>query len=165
MELNWERDQRIDESALDVEWLEQAPLAIRYAKYWLYLRKKAQIAHENLKTVRSELVHRVNLKPAKTTGKEKPNIADIEAYYRRHSRYKQAKTEWMGAQDEADFAEVVKNEICFTRKAALEGLVALHGQQYFAGPSSPHNLTKEREKWQRQRNTDNKVALGMRRNK
>jgi hypothetical protein len=32
------------------------------------------------------------------------------------------------------------------RKSALENLVRLHGQSYFAGPSVPHNLSEERQK-------------------
>ena len=52
----------------------------------------------------------------------------------------------LDALKECNDAEIVKNEISFTRKAALENLVQLHGQSYFAGPSVARNLQKERER-------------------
>lgn len=32
--MNYEKDIRIDETALDLEWLSQAELAIKYGRYW-----------------------------------------------------------------------------------------------------------------------------------
>ena len=40
------------------------------------------------------------------------------------------------------------------QKTALENLVKLHGQQYFAGPSVPRDLSKEWERHERQKSVD-----------
>lgn len=143
--MNYEKDIRIDETALDLEWLSQAELAIKYGRYWATCKDRVTRAEENIKLIRSELIAEANDNPVECCNKEKPNAADIEAYYRRDKRHIKAKDEWLEASKELSIAEVVKNEISFTRKAALENLVILHGQQYFAGPSVARNLSKERE--------------------
>lgn len=161
--MNYEEDIRIDESALDVEWLEQGPLAIRYGRHAVHMAAEVRRLEEVKKTIRSELVLEANKNPSKCLGKDKPNAADIEAYYRDHQRYKDVIEELLEAQEEAEYAEVAKNEICFTRKKALEMLVELHGQQYFAGPTMPRDLTEERALRQRQKRSDAGVAAKMRR--
>jgi hypothetical protein len=144
-EFNYEKDIRISEGDLDIEWLEQAELAIKYGRIWANAQKKLTLAEENIKVIRAELIAEANESPKKYCKKEKPNAADIEAYYRTHPDHVQAKKEWVEAQYECNMAAVAKNEFSFTRKAALENLVQLHGQNYFAGPKIPRNLSNERE--------------------
>ena len=163
MKLNYEEDCKIDETALDVEWLEQTPLARRYIKNKLNWWKKLQQAHEELKTIRSELIHEVNEDPKGTVGKDKPNAGDIEAYYRRQERYKEAKQKWIDAEYEYQYASDMQMEISLGRKKSLEQLVELHGQNYFAGPRVPRNLTQEKEN--RQKRADAGVAGKMKRNR
>jgi hypothetical protein len=43
------------------------------------------------------------------------------------------------------------------RKDALENMVRLHGQQYFAGPRIPRNLTEERQAKQKKADTQIKM--------
>ena len=144
--MNYEEDMYIDETALDIEILEQATLALKYGRYWAECRERVTRAEENIKVVRSELIKLANQDPDKYLGDGiKPTGPNIEAFYRSHPDHKEAKEEWIEAQFELDMAEVAKNEISFTRKAALENLVRLHGQQYFAGPSTPHDLSELRE--------------------
>ena len=154
--MNYENDIRIDETALDVEWLEQASLAIKYGRHYAECRKVLVQAEEKIKVIRAELIAEANEDPQRCCNKDKPNAADIEAYYRNHKRHKRAKELWVEAQFELDMAEVAKNEISFTRKAALENLVRLHGQQYFAGPQGPRDLSVERQF--RQKRTDAGIA-------
>lgn len=163
--LNFEQDIRIDESALDVEWLEQTSLAVKYAKNAVKAAARVRQLEEEKKTIRSELILEANEDPKGTIGKDKPNAADIEAYYRNHTRYKRTLINLLEAQEEAEFAEVAKNEICYTRKKALEMLVILHGQQYFAGPSVPRNLSEVYAKAQqeKQKQIDRKVGRAMQR--
>jgi hypothetical protein len=163
--MDYEKDILIDASALDVEWLEQGPLAVKYAKYAAKAASRVRRLEEEKKTVRSELILEANEDPKGTIGKDKPNAADIEAYYRNHKTYKEVIERLLEAQEDAVFAEIGKNEICFTRKKALEMLVVLHGQQYFAGPSVPRNLTElyaERNQ-ERQKQLNQKVGKAMQR--
>lgn len=145
-ELDYEHDMIIDESALDVEWLEQAQLAMRYIKNAVQARQQERLAAEKVKTVRSELINEANEDPEGCTGKSKPNAQDIEAYHRNDPRYKEAKEEWIKAAYEADFGELAQKEVSWSRRQALENLVTLHGQQYFAGPKVPRDLSGEVQK-------------------
>lgn len=150
--MNYEEDVQIDETALDVEWLEHGALALRYARHAAQCAAEVRRLEEVKKTIRSELILEVNANPEELIGKKSPNAGDIEAYYRSHPRYQKAVEKVLAAQEEAEFAEVAKNEICFTRKKALEMLVQLHGQQYFAGPRIPRDLAEEREIRQKKMN-------------
>lgn len=45
------------------------------------------------------------------------------------------------------------------RKAALENLVKLHGQNYFAGPSIPRDLNKEWVDSEKQKMSNKKIVI------
>jgi hypothetical protein len=162
-EIDYDKDMEIDPDALDVEWLEQGHIAKKYIKNLTKCNKRVRQLQERKKTIRSELILKVNQDPERLIGKAKPNAADIEAYYRTHKDYKEAIEELNEALEEAEFADLGKNEICFTRKKALENLVVLHGQMYFAGPQVPRDLSKEWAQKQRQKKTDSGVARKLRR--
>ena len=157
--LNYERDTTLDHQALDVEWLRQADLGRRYGKMLAHLRRVERRAHERVKTVRSDLIHEANTNPKEVTGKSKPNAQDIEAYYRRHKDYKAAKEAWIEAQYEADYADIARWEVAVTRKAALENLVVLHGQGFFAGPRVPRNLDQEVKADKKRREANARVVV------
>lgn len=157
-------DIQIDDTALDCEWLEQASLSMRYGKHYAFCRKRLTEADEKVKVVRAELIARANSDPTKYCNKDKPNAADLEAYYRMHPKHKAAKEEWIKAQYELDIAEIAKNEISFTRKGALENLVKLYLGGYFAGPKVPRDLFKEvRNRKEGQRQSDAGVASKLQR--
>jgi len=163
--MNYEDDMSIDETALDIEWLEQASLAMKYGRHYAKCRRTLTLAEEKIKVIRAELIQEANVDPDKCCNKDKPNAADIEAYYRNHQRHKDAKKEWVEAQFELNMAEVAKNEVSFTRKAALENLVTLHGQQYFAGPKIPRELSEEAEKRRRQSKVSIEIGRSLKRTK
>jgi len=158
-----EKDLHIDCEALDIECLNQANLAWKYINLAHQARKKARQAEEYLKTIRSELIAKVNKDSEGCVNKAKPNVHDIEAYYRTHKQYKAAKTEMIDAQLEADLVQQGKDLFVFQRKASLENLINLHGQQYFAGPKVPRNLEQEVKRQREQ--ADVKVKEAMRRRK
>ena len=163
--MNYEEDMRIDETSLDIEWLNQASLGMKYIRHFAECRRTLTLAEEKIKVIRAELIAEANANPVTCCDKEKPNAADIEAYYRNHDRHKKAKSEWVEAQFELDIAEGAKSEITFTRKAALENLVQLHGQSYFAGPSVPHDLTALRAEKEKRTNTGVAAKLNLKRTK
>ncbi len=142
--MNYEQDMHINETALDIEWLNQARTALKYGRNWAECKQRLTLTEENIKLVRSELIKEVNEDPVEYLGEGvKPIDRNVEAYYRNHLRHKAAKSEWIEAQFEANVAEIAYKEFSWARKAALENLVKLHGQQYFAGPSVPRDLTEE----------------------
>ena len=79
MELDYVNDVQIDETALDLEWLDQASLALRYGKQWARCKRAVIRAEENIKVIRAELIAEANANPVKCCKKDKPNAADIEA--------------------------------------------------------------------------------------
>jgi len=162
--INYEQDMDIDETALDVEWLNQASLAMKYGKLWAKSREILTRAEENIKVTRAQLIQDVYHDPDLCLGKgNKPTAINIEAYYRTHEDHIEAKEEWVQAQYEFNMAEVAKWEISNTRRLALENLVRLHGQQYFAGPSVPHDLADIRElKEKKQQELHSKIGKSLR---
>ena len=163
MDLNYEADVKIEESALDVEWLQQPTLALKYGRHAAHMRKLANLADQRVKVVAAELTRAVAEDPRSHTGKEKPTVGEVEAYVRTHPDHQAAKEAWIEADYEATYAETAHKEISFTRKQALENLVTLHGQNYFAGPSIPRDLSREWEKRSHQRKADAHVASALKR--
>lgn len=154
--MNYEQDVEIDENALDIEWLDQASLAIKYGRNWAECKQKFTQAEEKIKLVRSELMRDVNDDPDGCLGDGvKPTGPNIESYYRNHKNHIAAKDEWVKLGFEMNVAEIAYKEISYARKAALENLVKLHGQQYFAGPTVPRDIAEERQMKQ------NKVNSGI----
>lgn len=158
MSLDYENDVKIDEEALDVEWIEQPELAHKYAKEVARLQNEVAVLDEKKKIKRSELIDQANRDPKNTIGKDKPNASDIEAFYRRDEEYQEIVEELLNKQKELNFAEAAKNEICFTRKQALENLVKLHGMSYFAGPQVPRDITQEKQNWEEKKEEKQKSA-------
>jgi hypothetical protein len=142
-ETTFEEDISIDVDALDVEVLRCGVIGKKYIRLAGHLRRLEKQAHEEVKNIRSDLINEVNKNPEKTTGKVKPNAADIEAYYRRNEGYKAAKQDWIDAAYEADFAERAQQEATYGRRKDLEYLIRLFERSYFAGPALPRDLSKE----------------------
>ena len=142
--MDFEKDLLIDETALDVEWLNQSALAAKWIKHWVYCKNVCTRAEERIKVVKAQLTKLAYEGPDKYLGSGiKPTGATLEAFYRTNKKHIKAKNAWMDALHELEIAEIAKSQISYTRKTALENLVKLHGQQYFAGPSVPRNLEKE----------------------
>ncbi len=158
MDIDYKRDIHIDENALDVEWLEQPNLALRYGNHLANKRNEVSDLKERLEFEEAELTNRVNADPEGCTGKQKVYKPDLEAYFWTVDSYKKIREELKKAKSELEYAELAYQEIAYTRKKALEQLVTLHGQQYFAAPKVPRDLHKERQKQKEQdSNIGNKI--------
>lgn len=163
--LDYEQDIKIETSALDLEWLDQAALSLKYGRHLSNLKSNQRHLEELKKTTRSELILEVNRNAEHLIGKKSPNAGDIEAYYRSNQKYKDVVEELNDAIAEAEYAEIAYQQISWTRKAALENLVKLHGMDYFAGPSVPRDLTKEWQDRQKIKRTDEGVKKALQRSK
>ena len=165
MELNYKEDVKINEAALDLEWLDQAELAVTYGKEWATIRKKVALLDEKIKVTRSKLIRKANENPKECLGQDKPTIQAVEAYYRTHKKHQKLKQELIEAQEELDLVEVAKNEIAFTRKSALENMVKLYASDYFAGPNVPRDLSKLRNRDEDRKDAVEKQVKVQRKNK
>ena len=140
--MNYEKDIEIDSEALDIEWLEQAALMMKYTKHSATMRNLADKAKEKLGFVRAEINSAIRRNPEKYKIDKVTEGAISEALLLQ-KEYQTANTNLMDAEFEAEVARGAV--VAFSqRKDALENLVRLHGQSYFAGPKIPRNLSEER---------------------
>lgn len=157
MELDYARDSKIDIEALDIEWMNHADLerryimqVSRYRRRVIKLIEKEKLAHERVKSCRSKLLQKCHEHPEKYIGKTKATGPEAEAYYRTHPDYLIAKRKWikletkvMQAEEDHETAISMKDLMHFTKTKAMEELVKLHGQSWFAGPDVPRDLNRE----------------------
>ena len=137
---DYEDDIQIDEDFLDVEWLEQPRLFLQYSRRASEARDEMERAKQLMDLTKAE----VDLDVRKNPGNhklEKVTEGAISAAILMDSRFQEALNEarhnynvLMGAVSAFE-----------QRKTALENLVKLHGQNYFAGPKVPHDLGQVRE--------------------
>ena len=162
--MNYEADIKIEEGCLDVEWIGQAELMLKYGKHAAEMKRNLDRAKEKLELTKSELDRAVRTSP-EDFDLEKVTDKAIDALIPTLQEYKEASKEYLNAKFESDvaFAAVKSFE---QRKDALENLVRLHGQQYFAGPKIPRDLQSEVEKREnRTREVNKKIGSRISRTK
>lgn len=162
--MNYESDIKIEEGCLDVEWIGQAELMLKYGKHAAEMKRNLDRAKEKLELTKSELDRAIRTSP-EDFDLEKVTDKAIDALIPTLTEYKEASKEYLNAKFESDvaFAAVKAFE---QRKDALENLVRLHGQQYFAGPKIPRDLTSEVEKREnRTREVNKKIGARISRTK
>lgn len=159
--MNYEQDIRIDETALDVEWLEQAGLMFRYAENAAKARQKLDRKKESLDVVKAEIDTRIRTDPDKFNLEKVTEGAILNTILQQQA-YRTAYQEFVDAKYEADIAQAAVIALA-QRKDALENLVRLHGQQYFAGPKMPRDLHWERQ--QKSEKSDDLVSRRLTRGK
>lgn len=159
--MEYEEDIKIDENALDVEWLEQPRLMIQYAKYSADMQKRYEQAKEQLELVQAELDREIRSNPDEF-GISKINNDVVANTIKTTQRYQDASDEVIEARYEYEMAKSVVRAFD-ARKDALENLVKLHGQQYFAGPSAPRDISKEWENRQKDKRSNKEIGSKMKR--
>jgi hypothetical protein len=158
--MNYEKDVRIDETSLDIEWLEQPSLMLKYGINESDLEKKKDLLKEKLDLTKADLDRKIRENPesfeiSKITETVVANTIIMQ------DEYKEVYHEFLDVQHEYNIAKVAVRAIT-QRKDALENLVRLHGQQYFAGPKVPRDITKERQNRDETRQANNKKVKRLR---
>lgn len=161
--MNYEKDITIDEAALDVEWLEQPRLMMQYARHAAQMKMDMDYAKEQLDLVQAELDKAIRTDPEKY-GLEKITESAVRNTILTQKMYKDSNSAYLDAKFEYDVAMGAVRAFD-QRKSALENLVRLHGQQYFAGPSVPRDLSQEKLKKEREHKTNQAVGNRIRRTK
>lgn len=160
---NFSEDVVIDNSALDVEWLEQPRLVASYSKLFADTKKEMDIVKDRVDFIKAKIDKSIRLNPEKY-GISKVSENAIQNIIFLQEEYQEASNDLIEARYQNDLAKGMLQAI-IDRKEALENLVRLHGMQYFAGPSIPRNLDKEWEAKQKQKNVNNDIAKKMKRKK
>lgn len=144
--MNYETDIIIDEQSLDIEWLDQPMLFMKYARHGASMRREVDKMKQALDIARADADSRIRNHPEKYK-LEKITEAAVSNAILKEVGYVEAYQDYLDAKYESDIAQAAV--IAFEqRKSALENLVKLHGQSYFAGPKVPRDLINERKKKQ-----------------
>ena len=152
-------DVNIDPESLDTEWIEQPTKLWKYAKIAATKRKEADLAKEKIEYVKAEIDKKIRTNPDKY-GIERVTEPAVERAIVLSTEFKEASQEYIDAKFEMEVARAAVQAI-EQRKDALENLVNLHRQQYFAGPSVPRDLSYEWQKRNKDKNNDEKIAESM----
>jgi len=150
--MDYAKDIEIDQDALDVEWLEQPKKMFKYARLYADAKRKVDYAKEKIEVVKAQLDKEMRKDPDKFE-LEKTTDAVVANAIVRSQRYIDANGEYIEAKFDADLIRAALQGM-EQRKDALENLVRLFGQQYFAGPSVPRDLSKEWARKQAERDSD-----------
>jgi len=145
--MDYEKEMSIDESQIDMECLDQAKLMLKVTRLEAELDRDEDNAKENKELVFAELDKEIRSDPAKFKI-EKVTEASIKSTILSNKQYIAASQKFINAKFEAKCGSGAVRA-CDQRKSMLETLAKLHGQSYFAGPRTPHNLSElkaERDK-------------------
>ncbi len=142
--MEYSLDINIDETALDVELLEQPRLVKQYGDIVAEAKRELDYIKDALDATRAELSKEIRADPdAFGLSKITENmVADTIIL---QDAYKKAAEDVVEAQYRYNMARSAFESIS-ARKDAIEGLIKLHGMQYFAGPSVPRNISEERDR-------------------
>lgn len=158
--MDYLNDIQIDESALDVEWLEQATLTYKYGIALNEISSAVRDQEDIIKLIISDLTLDLHENPEAYVGKgKKVTVAYVENYILQDVEHiKAVKKLRKLLKEEADL-KVAKDAIANTKKAALENLVRLHAANYFASPSEPRDLTEEVSISREQKGSNQKIKV------
>jgi hypothetical protein len=162
-EVNYEKDIQIDENSLDIECLDQSSLMLKYGQYEAKMERKKADAEEALDYVVGQIDLDIRKNPEKHGLKDiKITEAVIKNVIIQKDDYKKARDKLFDAKEEHTTSKNVVKAVS-QRKDMLEGLIYLHGQQYFSSPSVPRDLNKERaQKKQAQEEVNNGISKKIR---
>jgi hypothetical protein len=138
----YDKDIRIDETALDIELLNQSQLVSKYGFQLAEARLNLELKKENLEITRAELDTKIRRDPDKF---EINKITEtvISNTIINSEQYQIANKQYLKAKFDVDANKVALDAIQ-AKGDSLTNLVRLHGQQYFAGPTIPRDIQKER---------------------
>lgn len=139
LNLNYEQDVSIDETALDVEWLQQANLMYKYARHQAETKKAMDEAKERLDFIKAKVEMDIRANP-ENYGLSKVTESAVASAILLQPEYQEASKKYIEARYENDMAVAAVRAID-QKKTALENLVKLLSVSYFAGPSAPRDLS------------------------
>lgn len=142
-DFDYEKNIQIDEESLDLEWLDQPKHFIKIAKASAEATFDLDQAKASFDVTCSELEMDIRNNPGNYKI-EKVTESAIKAALCQTDKHQEALQNLNEAKRDAAILQGAVRAFD-QRKSALENLVRLHGQSYFAGPSVPRNLGEERQ--------------------
>lgn len=153
-----DEDLEVSPTDLDIEWLRQPQLFMKYSAAAAYFQKRAAQAREQVKIIEAELKCDAAEDPEGCLGKGvKPSNEKLAAYALQHPDYKKAKEKWIEAEYRAQMAQ--QAVFAFQqRKTMLENLVQLQSMEYFSAPKTPRNIDRSFEKEITQKTVNSRIS-------
>jgi len=133
-------DPTIDIDNLAEEWLKQPNLYFEWAANLADARRKVDEAKSELDVTKAEMLLEIGKDPA-AYDVGKPTVDNCAAAVFLTKEYKVAQAAYLNAKHHADIVGAAVDALGH-RKKALENLVDLHSQNYFATPH-PKRASKE----------------------
>ena len=143
-DINYERDKKIDETALDVEALEQPGIFMKYSQHAAQKQKEEDEAQEELDLVVADLDKKIRQNP-EAYDLLKATEATVANAIKAQPEYQEKMEKLISAKYERKVAQGAVRTMDH-RKEMIQELVKLHGQSYFAGPRVPRDLSQEYKK-------------------
>lgn len=163
MAYDYDMDLQIDPTALDVEWLEQSRLFMKYAEAAAQAKKEVDRLKERLDVVKAKADHAIREEPQKY-GVEKVTELAVTAAVAQEKNVRQSLANLIDARYKLEILNSAVRAF-EQRKTALENMVRLHGASYFAGPTVPRDIEAEIVKHAETKASDAKVKKRMQRQK
>jgi hypothetical protein len=132
------KDKAIDPNQLDVECVQLAERAYHWARASVEADIGEDRAKFKLAMVESKLETECRMSPT-SFGLTKLTDASVKSAVRIHPELVQAYDVWLEARKRSKLLMAAVRAMT-DKKHMLQGLITLHGQQYFAGPSVPRDL-------------------------
>jgi len=146
------KDQKLDPNHLDLAAATQGETFFHWAQQSIQAKRLVDRAKLNVELQENSLALDIRKNPEKFN-LAKVTEAAISASVKVHPDYQNAVAQLIAAREESallDVAVVAMEQ----RKRMIEVLITLHGQQYFAGPSTPNNLGQAWSDYQENRTDD-----------
>ncbi|MCP4648728.1 MAG: hypothetical protein GY853_01430 [PVC group bacterium] len=132
------KDFDIESEALDVEWLRQPRLRLKYGELSAETKKNARDLKQKVKQVSAEISKEVRERGGKVTDSLITMSIELDP------RYQEAVSALSQAMYEDDIISGRLDAVT-DKKVALENEVRMWIGNYFAGPTTPRDLKKEFE--------------------
>lgn len=162
--MNYEEDIKIDETSLEIEWLNQPSLMMKYSRHAANMQQELDVKRQELDVTKAELDKAIRENPSNFSISKEIKITEavVTGAILKSKRYKLVYSEYLDAKYEYDVAQAAVKAFEH-RKVALENLVKLFIGQYFAGPAVPRDISWERQ--QKQKKVDDGIASKLKRSK
>jgi len=132
---NFKEKLEIDQNALDQEWLNQPKRFYAVSEDLAHAKKRLEKEKLKMEIIEAELYRDIKTNSS-NYGLEKVTEAAIASTIKLQSKYEDQQNKIIEAKHEADIFNAGVSAFD-QRKKALENMVFLFGQQYFASPKIP----------------------------
>ena len=140
-ERNYNDDISIDRDALDIGWTKQAQTFFKYAELAAKARDAMDRKKEKIDVLEATMGLKIRTNPA-SYGLEKITEGAVQSTILIDQNHIDAVAELADLKYEYEVL-IAAVRALDQKKSALENLVRLQGQNYFAGPSVPREIGKE----------------------